>query len=182
MVDSLEKFQRLAVNMETKEGREFMTFKRELYQMYEVQNRTREEHNAFSLGVERKSLRNLYKANLEFVDELNRVNNLDTLVQHGKLKGSVFRAKTLSTGRIRGVMALAAAAAGYSNIATLSLLLGPNVATFGLVATTYFGLKQFQNTQSISQIDFIEEGANAGKLRVKVQTSLLQSRSLLVAP
>ena len=48
MVDSLEKYEREVVDLNTKEGRDFIVFKRQLYQLYEIQNRSVEEHEAFS--------------------------------------------------------------------------------------------------------------------------------------
>ena len=36
VVDSLEKFQQAVVNVQSEEGKEFILFKRQLYQMYEV--------------------------------------------------------------------------------------------------------------------------------------------------
>ena len=48
VVDTLEKFQSNVVNLDTKAGRDFIVFKRQLYQLYEVQNRSVDEHEAFS--------------------------------------------------------------------------------------------------------------------------------------
>jgi hypothetical protein len=48
MVDSLEKYEREQVDLTTKQGRDFIVFKRQLYQLYEIQNRSVEEHEAFS--------------------------------------------------------------------------------------------------------------------------------------
>ena len=156
------------VNVQSEEGKEFIMFKRQLYQMYEVQNRSIDEHNSFSLSVERKNLKWLYKANLDFVSEMKRINHLDNLVEHSSLKGSVFKAKTLSPRRIKGLGAFGAAVAGYANLPMLSLMVGPNIATVGLVACAYYGMTQFYESNSISQIDFLTEGESAGHLRMKI--------------
>lgn len=182
MVDTLEKFEQGVVNVQSEEGKEFILFKRQLYQMYEVQNRSIDEHSAFSLGVERKNLKWLYRANMDFVNEMKRVNHLDNLVEHGALKGSVFKAKMLSPRRLQGLTALAATCFGYSNFSCLGFYFGPNVATLGLVAAAYYGMMQFYETQTISQIDYITDGENAGKLRVKVQKSPLSSSWVTVHP
>jgi hypothetical protein len=150
VVDTLEKFQQGVVNVQSEEGKEFILFKRQLYQMYEVQNRSIDEHARFSLSVERKNLKWLYKANLDFVSEMKRVNQLDNLVEHSSLKGSIFKAKTLSPRRLKGAAALAATVFGYTNLAAMSLMLGPNVSTFALAATAFYGMKQFQETDRIS--------------------------------
>ena len=53
VVDTLEKFQDKAVDLTTQSGRDFLVFKRQLYQLYEVQNRSIDEHEAFSFEIER---------------------------------------------------------------------------------------------------------------------------------
>lgn len=44
VVDTLEKFQAGLVNTQSEAGKDFILFKRQLYQMYEVQNRSIYEH------------------------------------------------------------------------------------------------------------------------------------------
>lgn len=77
VVDSLEKFQSGMISTDTDAGRNFVQFKRQLYKLYEVKNRSVLEHDAFSMSVDRRDLKNLYKANLEFVRTL-RDDNLVT--------------------------------------------------------------------------------------------------------
>ena len=72
MVDTLEKYQTESVDVATREGREFVVFKRQLYQLYEIQNRSAAEHNAFSFEIERENLKWLYKASQEFQQEIAR--------------------------------------------------------------------------------------------------------------
>ena len=79
------------MNTQSGAGKEFILFKRQLYQMYEVQNRSVYEHEQLSMGVDRKNLKWLYNANLDYVNEIKTINDLDNLVEHGQLKGSVFK-------------------------------------------------------------------------------------------
>lgn len=67
VVDTLEKYQNDFVNLQSDAGKEFVMFKRQLYRMYEVQNRSIFEHELYSFGVERNHLNWLYQANLKFV-------------------------------------------------------------------------------------------------------------------
>ena len=150
--------------------------------MYEVQNRSREEHDHFSIKIERKNLSWLYKANLDFVREMTRINHLDNLVAHGKLQGSIFKANRFGARTQRGVTALAASIFGYVNFAQMSLLLGPNILAFGLVASAYYGTSMLRDTDVISQIDYVSEGENSGKIRVKIQKSLVSSYWILANP
>lgn len=124
----------------------------------------------------------LYKANLDFVNEMSRINHFDNLVAHGKLKGSIFKTSKLSTKRQKGLAALAAAVAGYVNFAQLTLLMGSNIPTLGMVGLAYYGMMQFHDNQLISQIDFIKEGEHAGKLRMKIQKSFFSSHWIIVHP
>lgn len=80
VVDTLEKYQQRMVNTKSEGGKEFILFKRQLYQMYEVQNRSIDEHEEFSLTLERQNIRWLYQANLDYIGEMQRVTTLDNLV------------------------------------------------------------------------------------------------------
>lgn len=108
--------------------------------MYEVQNRSIDEHDQYSFGIERKNLKFLYKANLDFVQEMKRINNLDNLVAHGKLNGSIYKQSTLTNKRKKGILALAGAIGAYSKMTALTMMVGSNVATLGIVAAAYYGM------------------------------------------
>lgn len=77
VVDTLEKYQQRMVNTKADSGKEFVLFKRQLYQMYEVQNRSIDEHEEFSMTLERQNLRWLYQANLDYIGEMQRVSAFD---------------------------------------------------------------------------------------------------------
>jgi hypothetical protein len=62
------------VDTNTEAGKNFVQFKRQLYKLYEVRHRSMLEHEAFSFKVERRNLKQLYKANVEYVDEVARYN------------------------------------------------------------------------------------------------------------
>ena len=53
MVDTLEKYQEAEIDLSSPRGREFVVFKRQLYQLYEIQSRSVDEHEAFSFEIER---------------------------------------------------------------------------------------------------------------------------------
>lgn len=58
------------VNTNTAAGKDFVQFKRNLYKMYEVRNRSVLEHEAFSMTIDRRNLKSLYKSNLDFVENM----------------------------------------------------------------------------------------------------------------
>ena len=59
------------VNKQSKAGRDFVLFKRQLYQMYEVRHRSIWEHEQFSLNVERRNLKWLFEANKDYMQEIH---------------------------------------------------------------------------------------------------------------
>lgn len=74
VVDTLEKFQENMVDMQSPGGRNFLQFKRQLYKLYEVRNRSMLEHEAYSFKVDRRNLSQLYRANEEYCNEIVRIN------------------------------------------------------------------------------------------------------------
>jgi len=118
-------------------------FKRQLYQMYEVQNRSIDEHDQFSTKMERSNLRWLYQANLDYIGEMQRVCSLDNLVDHGQLKGSVFKMKTLSANRLYGLGSFAYVAAAYTHIGYLTLMMGSTLPMLSIVAASIYGARKF---------------------------------------
>lgn len=155
VVDTLEKYQQRVVNTKSESGKEFILFKRQLYQMYEVQNRSIDEHDQFSTKLERQNIKWLYRANLDYIGEMKQVSFLDTMVAHGSLKGSVFKMKAMSAKRVNGLAAWAIAGASYLKFASLTLMFGPTLPTLGIVATAIYGAKAFGVKDVISQIDYV---------------------------
>lgn len=63
VVDTLEKFQQNVLDKDSPKAKEFVLFKRHLYSMYEVQNRSVHEHELYSFEIERENISWLYAAN-----------------------------------------------------------------------------------------------------------------------
>jgi hypothetical protein len=57
VVDTLEKFEKGMLDKQSAAARDFVVFKRQLYAMYEIQNRSVTEHEAFSFNIERENLK-----------------------------------------------------------------------------------------------------------------------------
>ena len=72
-----------------------------------------------------------------------RVNELDNLVDHGSLKGSIFRAKMMSARRLRGLGSFGLAGVLYAKFTPLMLMLGPTVPTLGIVGSLIYGATSF---------------------------------------
>ncbi len=56
VVDTLEKFEKGILDTSSKEARDFLLFKKQLYAMYEVTNRSVKEHELYSFTIERENL------------------------------------------------------------------------------------------------------------------------------
>lgn len=147
MVDTLEKFQDGFVNQQSQAGRDFVVFKRQLYQMYEVKNRSIYEHEQFSFSMERRNLKWLWDANNDYVQEISRVNHIDQLVDTASLNGKVFKMKMMTPNRLKGIVSFAAAGAAYSHWVPMTLMFGPTVSAFGITAAAVYGMSQFQEHQ-----------------------------------
>ena len=182
VVDTLEKFQDGLVNTQSPAGKEFVLFKRELYNMYEVQNRSIEEHQSYSMGVDRRNLRYLYNANIDFVDEMTNSRRMDQAADYNALKGRIFQAKSISQERIRGVAGFGLASTIYIKWIPISLMMGPTLPILTAVCSTMYGMRMLNNARSVNYIEIIEDGDHAGKLRLNVAESPFVSKNIIATP
>ena len=170
------------VNTKSDSGKEFILFKRQLYQLYEVQNRSIDEHEEFSLTLERSNLRWLYQANMDYIGEMNRVSHMDTLVAHGALKGSIFKAKMMNARRVYGLGSLTFAGLAYANMSTLSLMMGPTLPMLGIVGAAVYGARSLNERNFVSKIEYVNDGEFKGQLRVTIQKSPFVSYNVIMNP
>jgi hypothetical protein len=70
VADTLEKFQSGMLDASSPAAKDFIVFKKQLYQMYQVSNRSVHEHELYSFTIERENLKWLMKANEGFLAEL----------------------------------------------------------------------------------------------------------------
>ena len=184
VVDTLEKFEEGLLDKESPRAREFVLFKRQLYAMYEVQNRSVNEHELFSFEVERKNLTWLYRANGEFVQEMHRVDLTDQLADHTKLgKDEVFRRKTLNPRRFKGIGAFVASAGLYSYAPYLAAYLGTTLPMLGAVFGGLYGMLAFSESQIVNSIKIIkDQSENHGRLLIQVGNSAFTSSTIIVDP
>lgn len=114
VVDTLEKYQERAINLDNQEGREFVVFKRQLLKMYEVRNRSLSEHEAHSFNLERENLSFLSCANKTFLAEMQKLNDIEDLKSHNYLRGAIFRRKPLTLKRYTGLASFGFAGLTYA--------------------------------------------------------------------
>lgn len=182
VVDTLEKFEEGLLDRESPRAREFVLFKRQLYAMYEVQNRSVNEHELFSFEVERKNLTWLYRANLNFVQEMHRVDSIDQIADHSKLrKDEVFRRKTLNPRRLKGLTAFASSFGLYTYAPYLAVYFGTTVPMLGAVVAGLYGMLSFSESQIVNSIKLIkDQSEHHGRLNITIGESAFNSKDIIV--
>ena len=182
VVDTLNKFEDNILDKNSPKAREFILFKRQLYSMYEVQNRSVYEHELYSFEIERSNLRWLYNANTDYIEELRRGDTLDQLADYSRLgPNEVFKRRALNPRRLKGLGSFAASFGLYSYAPYLAVYLGSTVPVIGAVAAGLFGMLQFSESQIVNSITIIkDEGAHKGLLNITVGTSPFSSEDIVV--
>jgi hypothetical protein len=150
--------------------------------MYEVQNRSIDEHEQFSFGVDRDNLKWLDQANTEYISEMLKERHMENMIAHGALKGSIFKMKTLSADRLKGLGCFGFAALTYANLAMLTLSLGPTLPMVGIVSAAVMGARALSEQGTITKIDYLTEGEYKGQLRMTVSKSLFVSYTIVMDP
>ncbi len=141
--------------------------------MYEVQNRSVNEHELFSFEVERKNLTWLYRANGEFIEEMHRVDQMDQIADHSRLgKNEVFKRKALNPRRLKGLGAFVSSYGLYSYAPYLAVYCGATLPMLGAVFTGLYGMLAFSESQIVNSIKIIKDGSeNNGRLLIQVGDS-----------
>ena len=181
VVDTLEKFEKQVINLDSQQGRDFIVFKRQLYQIYEIQNRSQEEHEAFSFHIERQNLKWLWNSNLDFLRELDRQNALIDKYAHANLKGKIFKRKSMDPYKLKGLGYFGVSALAYSKYSILALHFGQTLPMLGVIGTALAGMTNFNESSKINSIEWIKEGEHQGKLKFNVSTGPFTSKDLIVA-
>lgn len=140
------------------------------------------EHEAFSFKVDRRNLKQLYRANVEYVDEVSRYNTAENAIHIGQLKGAAFKSQKLSTGRLQGLGALTLSALTYANWSYLAMLVGPTVPMLTIAATAVYGALKFNYKNEISKIEFVEGGQHDGWLKITINENPSSSKTINVNP
>jgi len=149
-----------------------------LYQLYEIQNRNVEEHEAFSFQIERENLKWLYNANQDFSKEMNRVNLLEDLDTHYNLNGLIFKKKMLDPQKLKGLGFFGVPVAVYAFYPYVVASLGQSWTTSLMTAACLSGMYMLrQNETIVNTIEMMEDG----KLKFNVSDSLVASKDIIVA-
>lgn len=182
MVDTFEKFEQGMLDKNSPAARDFVLFKRELYQVYQVQNRSVHEHELFSFQIQRGHLKWLSQANESFLAEVERQNALEQMADFFSLKGAVFKRRLLSPLRLKGLGAFAATAYIYSYLPYIAVYLGSTVPVVAACAAGLYCVAAFSDNRVINEIRVIDQGDHQGKLLIQIAESPFVQSSIIVDP
>lgn len=180
VVDTLEKYQKSTVDVTTKEGRDFIVFKRQLYQVYEIQNRSIEEHEDFSFEIERENLKWLSNSHNEYLTAISRDDHIDDLDNVKSLAGKVYKRKFLDEKKIFGFGYFGLAGLIYGTYPHMVMHMGSTATLLGICGASVAGMFKFAEKDFVNAIEFIKEGPSAGALKVSVSTGPFTSKDLIV--
>eukprot|EP00347_Sterkiella_histriomuscorum_P020859 403336193 len=179
VVDTLEKFEQGMLDRSSADAKNFVLFKRQLYDMYQIQNRSVHEHELYSFKIDRENVRWLYRANDTFNQELQQIDAEDQAYDNSRLKGSIYRRKVLNPTRVKGLGAFAASYGIYSYLPYMAVYIGSTLPIFTAAVAGIYGMLAFSDTNTINVIDIVDSGDHQGKLQITVGVSALSSKKII---
>lgn len=180
VVDTLEKFQEGMLDKNSAQAKNFMLFKRELYQMYQISNRSVHEHELYSFQIQRDNLKWLIRANNDYITEMNKLEAMEEAADFAALNGAVYRKRALNTRRFKGLGAFAASYGIYTYLPYIAVYLGSTIPMVSACFAGFYGLIAFAENQLINEIRVIPAGEHSGKLQVTRALSPFVSENLIV--
>jgi hypothetical protein len=149
-----------------------------LYQLYQVENRSADEHEAFSFSIERQNLKWLWEANEDFLREMGKANKIDDMSNHANLKGSIFKRKSLDPHRVKSLGYFALSGALWTQTPWLVATFGSSLSTLAIASAAVTGMWKFNETNVINSIKVCASGDKQGMLEIVVSTSPISSRTI----
>jgi len=113
VADTLERFEKDILDGDSADAKSFVLFKRRLYQMYEVQHRSIEEHELYSFNIERKNLAHSYQANLVHIENEVATKQQEQSTEFAVLQDKIFKSRTLNPKRFYGLLSGVGALYGW---------------------------------------------------------------------
>lgn len=111
--------------------------------MYQIQNRSVWEHELYSFDIKRDDLKWLERANIDFLLEKMKLNEIDQIADATTLKGKVYRRRVLNPKRLKGVGALFASYSIYSYLPYLAVYAGATMPVIAACAAGLYGMLAF---------------------------------------
>ena len=149
-----------------------------MYQIYQVENRSADEHEAFSFSIERQNLKWLWEANEDLLREMGKANKIDDMSNHANLKGSIFKRKSLDPHRVKSLSYFALSGALWTYSPFIAATFGSNFSTFAIASAAVTGMLKFNENNVINNIKVCASGDKQGMLEIVVSTSPISSRTI----
>ena len=100
------------------------------------------------------------------------------MADHVSLKGKVFKMKTLSPAKLRGLAAFGFSFYAYSNLVAISLLTGPTLPIVAIAVSAFYGMRSFNEREVVSSIESLDDR----QLRITVLKTPFVSYSITTHP
>jgi len=143
--------------------------------MYEVQHRSREEHELYSFTLERRNLQHSYQANLVHIETQVAAKQQEQSLHLSALQGKLFQARALNPARFYGLLSGAGALYGWQKFAVLAHATSPTFLTLLIGALTWNFLSSFNASNFVSAMqvkgDSVELTVNDNLFKSKVVTA-----------
>lgn len=111
---------------------------------------------------------------------MQRVNALEDMANHSKLKGLVFKRKSMDPEKLKGLGFFGLAGASYAYYPYIAAHFGQTFTTTAITLACLAGMNVVaQREPIINTIGFVDEGENAGKIRINIQKTLLSSTTII---
>ena len=92
--------------------------------------------------MDRQTIDSLYGVTQNFVQESSMIDALDQQIDVSKLGGAVFKAKTMTPDRLRGLVSLSAAGMAFHKLTALTLLIGnPVIPSLAVAGCAFYGMQ-----------------------------------------
>lgn len=170
VADTLEKFESF-LDLNSPESKEFILFKRQLYEVYEVTNRSTLEHSLYTGEIDDISIHRMKDASLRHLQEMRREYRIERLTAHMNLKGKFYQRKWMSVPKVQGIASILASTYVYINLPYLAPTFGVNLPwTASMVGFIYGGLK-FNEFKTVDSLEVVAEGEHQGKVKLAYTTS-----------
>jgi hypothetical protein len=122
----------------------------------------------------------LNEANINFIQEMGRQNQILDHYAHSHLKGKIFKRKTMDPYKMKGLGYFGVSAFAYSKFSILALHFGQTLPFLGMVGSAIAGMINLSERDKINSIEWVKDGEHKGKLKFNVSTGPFTSKDLLV--
>ena len=186
VTDTLEKFG-ANLDMDHKDAKDFVIFKKKLYKLYEVRARSAAEHAQFSVEILEDELTHVYAAHRHHLSTVLKDRHLERVRQQMNLKGAFYKRKLLNPQRLKGISSSLLAISFY----VYSPYLWPYFAggwlttklfTLTPMAAALYGVYNLSESNIVHSIERLDSGANEGQIKLSIAVSPFITKDILADP